>query len=77
MINADTRGSQARVTILDDQGRPLSGFDHRDSDALQTNVIHHTMTWNGKSNVAPLEGKAIKLKFQFRQARLFSFGFVD
>ena len=68
MISADARGGQ---------GWPLSGFEYKDCDALQANEIHHTVTWNGESNVAALEGKVVKLKFQLRPARLFSFGFVD
>ena len=77
MINADAHGGQARVAILDADGQPLAGFDYKDCDALQADEIHHTVTWDGKSDVEPLEGKEVKLQFYLRRAKLFSFGFVD
>ena len=39
--------------------------------------ISHTVSWKGRSDLAGLRGKTIKLRFHLEKAKLFSFQFVS
>lgn len=75
-MNADARGGQVRVAILDADGRPIPGFGEQDCDPLQADELDHTVSWNGKSDVGSLAGRTVKLRIHLRQAKLYSFRFA-
>ena len=75
VVNADAQSGQVLVEILDVDGKPLAAFNKHDCDPMQVDKIRHTITWNGKLDLTQLAGKAIKLRFYLRNAKLYSFMF--
>ena len=51
----------------------VPGFTLKDCDRIVTDNPAHTVTWNGKSDLSPLKGKAVYLRFQMKKAGLFAF----
>ncbi len=76
-VNAEVAGGgELRVEIQDDRGRPLPGFVLADCDPIKGKEVAHRVTWKGKSDVADLAGKVIRLKFVLRSVDLYAFEFV-
>ena len=73
LINADAKRGRVLVEILDETGKPISGFSKADCDALNEDKIRHTVTWQGKADLRTLTGKVIELKFYLTKAKLFTF----
>jgi len=73
-INALTRpGGSIAVEVLDASGRPLDGFGP--SDAFSGDDLRKPLTWKGNPSVQRLAGKPISLKFNLKNAELYSFAF--
>ena len=66
-----------RVEILDPDYFPIPGYSLQDADRLAKTGLRNRVTWNGKADVSQLVGKPIKLKFYFKNAKLFAFQFVN
>ena len=62
------------MEILDHQAQPWSGFSLDQSDPLTTTGTH-LASWQGRSDLGELAGRAIQLRFRIRNAKLFSFQF--
>ena len=76
-VNVDTSaGGLAKVEIQDENGSPISGFHAVDADDINGNFIRVLASWNGSEDVSSLAGKAIRLRFVMRDAKLYSFQFV-
>ena len=39
--------------------------------------ISRAVRWKGKSELAPLQGRVVRLRFEFRDADLFAFQFAE
>lgn len=73
-VNLD--GSAAgwlKVELLDPAGRPLPGYSYADADALLGNAVRKTVTWKGSSDLAPLRGQPVRLRFVMRAMKLYAF----
>lgn len=57
-----------------DSRDPLPGRDFGDADRLVGDSLEFPVTWNGEAEI-PHEGKAIVLRFQMRQAKLYGVAF--
>jgi hypothetical protein len=66
---------EVQVEILDGRHAPYEGFTFEDADTLTTTGINQVVTWNGKSDVSALEGKNVRLKIRFKNAKLYGFQF--
>ena len=65
-----------KVEIQDGEtGRPLPDFGAEKCEVFGGDSISHTVSWRGDPNLGSLEGKQIKLRFEIRKAKLFSFQF--
>ena len=51
----------------------VPGFALEDSDQVVTDDLSHTVTWHGKSDLSALRGHSIYLRFQMKNAALYSF----
>jgi hypothetical protein len=77
-ININTSAvGQARVAILDAEGKPIPGFSIQDCDPIATNDVAHRVTWKGNADVSGLAGKPVRLAFAMRAAKLYAFQFVE
>ena len=66
---------EVRVEILSPNHEPLPGFGFGDAVPITTSGQAHVVCWRGKSDLSELAGKSIKLRFYFRNAKLYSFQF--
>ena len=79
LLNVDTGAAgNVRVELQDEAGAPLSGYSLADCDVVHTaNEISRAVRWKGKSELAPLQGRVVRLRFEFRDADLFAFQFAE
>ena len=76
-LNLDTSaGGIARVEIQDASGKPMAGYTMEEADELNGNSVRMSVSWEGKSDVSKLAGKAVKLYFKLRDCKLYAFQFV-
>jgi len=76
-LNLSTLEGALRVAILDENGRTIPGFSFEDCDALaNVDDIRRRITWNGSDDLSSLAGKAIRLRFDMNNAKIFALQFV-
>ena len=68
---AAAAGGQARVELLDGEGRPLPGFSGGDSAVVEGDGIGLRVDWG--RDLAPLDGQVVRLRIHLRAARLYAF----
>jgi hypothetical protein len=89
VLNADTRESftshqrhtngEITIEILDENGRPIPGWSGNERAIFQGNthgmrqIIELPVTWPNGKKLDELRGKTIRLRFNMRHARLFTF----
>ena len=50
-----------------------SGKGWIDADPMTESSIDHVVSWNGESDLSALAGKSIKLRYYFKNSKLYSF----
>jgi len=75
-INANVKaGGALTVELLDPAGNPLPGW--KPSAPLTGDNLRHTVSFDGKSDVASLAGQPLVLRFALQNAELYSFAFRE
>ena len=75
-INYSTSAAgQVRVEIQDADGRPIPGFGRDECKPIYGDHIARIVQWEGGSDVSPLSGKPIRLRFEMSDADLYSLKF--
>lgn len=69
-INAKIDG-EARVRILDTDGKTIKGFDWEDCASIRGDSIAHPVKWKGF--LTELKDKKIKIEFSLKQAEFYGF----
>jgi hypothetical protein len=64
-----------RVEIQTAEGEPIPGFTLDDSQEIFGDAIEQVVTWKGGSDVSPLAGKPVRLRFVMNDADLYSIRF--
>jgi hypothetical protein len=76
VINYSTSAAgSVRVELLDQSGRPVSGFSTEDCDEIIGDETARRVSWQRKPDVGSLRGKPVRLRFTMRDARLYSLRF--
>src|SRR5436190_10502084 len=70
LVNLAAKGS-LRVSLLDDSGKAIPGFENAEATG---DSLSQEIRW--ASDLAALEGKTVRLRFELRDAKLFAFQFV-
>ena len=71
-------GGFVHVEIQDAEGKSIKGFvADNEHDEITGNYIRVPATWNGKTDVSPLAGKPIRLRFVMKDADLYSLQFKE
>ncbi|MGA2501711.1 MAG: LamG-like jellyroll fold domain-containing protein, partial [Tepidisphaeraceae bacterium] len=65
----------ARVAILDQDGKPLLGFDIADCRPIKGDSLRHRVIWKG-GDLASLQGKTVRLRLKLEDAKLYALQFV-
>jgi hypothetical protein len=71
VVNVDAAGGELRVMVLDVRGDPLPGYERHDCIAINDDSVHRAVCWKGSDRL-PTD-RPLRLRFQLKQARLFSF----
>ena len=66
---------EVRVEVLKPNFKKLPGFTFDDADPITESNLAHAVSWKGNSDVSRLAGQSIKLRFYFKNAKLYSFQF--
>ena len=74
-IAAGPGPGEVKVEILRANHKKLPGFSFDDADPITEGSTSQVVSWNGNSDVSALAGKPIKLRFYFKNAKLYSFQF--
>lgn len=74
-VNADASKGEVRVEVLDEDGRPVTGYTKNDAVALERDGTRARARWRSAADLSALRGRTIRLKFYLRRASLYSFVF--
>ncbi|MBC8290026.1 MAG: hypothetical protein H8E37_06890 [Planctomycetes bacterium] len=75
-INFSTSaGGSLRVEIQDGDGKAKPGFAMSDCHLLYGDQIDRVVSWKSGTNVSQLAGKPVRLRFELKDADLYSFQF--
>jgi hypothetical protein len=66
---------EVRVEILRPNHAHLPGFGVEEADAITSTDLAHVVSWDGRSDLSRLAGETIKLRFYFKNAKLYAFQF--
>jgi len=72
-LNVAALKGRVIVELLDSTGKPMAGFGK--SDPISTDSIRTTVTWKGQDELSQFAGKSLTLRFELRNAELYSFAF--
>lgn len=76
-LNVDTSaGGVVRVEIMEESGKPIRGFAMHEAEEITTNSVSAAVRWKNGADVSALAGKAVRLRFHMRSAKLFAFQFI-
>ena len=76
LVNCSTGAAGSlRVEILGETGKPLPGYSLADSREFIGDFIERAIEWKNGSNVRPLAGRPIRLRFSLKDADLYSIRF--
>jgi hypothetical protein len=70
-VNADAAHGELRVAVLDEQGRPLAGYERENCLPQGADRVRHEVRWQGHDRLP--EQRPLRLRFHLKQTRLFSF----
>ena len=74
MVNVDARDGTVSVEVLDEAGQPLSGFSAAEIvPATRLDELRWQPYWKKHTDLSTIRGKIVQLKFQLRDAKLYSF----
>jgi hypothetical protein len=66
---------RVRVALLDARGQPLPGFGIEECDAIHGDALRQVVRWRGDPDVGRLAGRAVRLRFELQNAKLYAFQF--
>jgi len=74
-------GGVVRVELLDEKGKPIDGFSFAECQPLSGDSIDMNVKWkatkNSEKSLSDLAGKTVQIRFQLKDANLYSFRFHD
>ena len=73
---ATSAAGSMRVEIQDNDGKPCPGYSLDECPAIFGDTVDRVVRWNVGGDVSRLAGQPVRLRFELRDADLFSFRFV-
>ncbi len=64
-----------RVELLEPNHEPIKGFTVDEADSVTESGMAQVVSWGGNSDLSAFTGKAVKLRFYFKNCKLYSFQF--
>ena len=76
-INFSTSAAgEVKVGLEDSEGKAIPGFSLDDCQTQIGNEIDRKVTWKSGTDVSPLAGKPVRLRFSMKDADVYSFQFT-
>ena len=72
LVNADVAQGSLRIEILDDQGRPITGFTREHARPITGNHLRARTGWLSGTDAADLRGRGTRLKLYLENGHLYS-----
>lgn len=72
-VNIDDPNGELRVEVLDEEGRPLTGFSREDATPISTDSVQSLVRWGDNEDLGKLAGRAVRFRFHLRAGSLYSF----
>jgi len=73
-VNVEGKAGDLQVEVLNTDGKPLPGFSGDASPRFKAvDELRFQPKWSRHSDVSSLLGKVVRIKFQFRNAKLYAF----
>jgi len=72
-VNADAKGGDLRVEVLDHCLRPIRPFAAANARRISSDAVRKQCGWKGTSGISGLAGRTVRLKFHLSRASLFAF----
>ena len=75
-MNADVHNKKSSllVELQDEHGTPIAGFTKKDCITVKrVDSTKYQISWKNNTNLEPLRGKIIRVKFYVRNADLYAF----
>ena len=76
-LNANAAGGSICVELQDENGNPIPGYTKADCDMISADNVHHTVSWNGKTDVSKLSGTPVKVCIYTENSEIYSFTFLE
>ena len=76
-VNAIANPGKVWVELLDESGEPIPGYTKEDCVPAIGNGIELPVSWQGKSGLGELAGRAVQLRFHLSNAQLFAYRMVS
>ncbi len=91
-LNVDAKAGQVKVAIVALHGKEYTGYNVAltnpprdgtrnygitDCDAISTDSVRHVVTWKRDPDVGNLAGQIVRLRFEMKNAKLYSFQFIQ
>jgi len=77
-INFSTSAAGSiRVELQNSAGKPVPGFTLDDCNEQFGDELDRVMSWKSGTDVSQLSGKAVRMRFELKDADLYSFQFVN
>lgn len=78
VINYSTSSiGHVKAELQDAAGQPIPGFTLADADEIVGDEISRTVSWKGSTDVSALAGESVRLRFNMKDADLYSIQFQD
>ena len=73
VINAVAKDGWVTVAVLDQHGEPHPGFSAADCQRFSGDRVRHVVSWKDGSDISQLRDQPVRLRFQMKNASLYSF----
>jgi len=78
VLNYSTSAAgRIRVEVADYEGNPMPGFEMGSCEEIYGDEVEHVVAWGPARDLGRLAGKDVRLRFELRDADLYSFRFAD
>jgi len=75
-INVSTSAAgTVRVEVQDERGQALPGFSLADCDEIYGDDLEHAVSWKTSADLVRLNGQTVRLRFEVKDADVYSFQF--
>ena len=73
VLNAKSDYGEIRVELQDENEKPLPGYSLEDCDPVTADGLELPVTWKDQPDLSGAAGKTVRIRFQLKNARLYSY----